>query len=278
MSRNSHTSHSASLIKLWKRALENRYLVVQISRREIAARYKGSMLGTAWAFLTPIIMLAIYTFVFSIVFKARWDTGSSELTPHFALLLFSGLIVHGFFAEIISNSPNLIVSNANFVKKVIFPIDLLSVSSVGTAFYNSAVSVLVLMLAYAVLNGVIHPTSILVVIILLPLGILGVGISWFLSSMGVYVRDLHQAMGLITSALLFLAPVFYPITALPEEHRWLLMINPLTFIIEEFRAVIIWGNMPDWRGLVIYYAIATAVAKVGYYWFQKTRKGFADVL
>ena len=275
---NPHAVQSASLIALIKSLWSNRHLIVQMTRREVVGRYKGSVLGLVWSFLTPILMLAVYTFVFSVVFKARWGIDTDESKTQFALILFVGLIVHGLFAEVLNRAPSLILSNVNYVKKVIFPLETLPVIAMGAALFHTFISMTVLLIAFVIFNGYLHWTMIFTPLVLLPLVILTLGLAWMLASLGVFLRDVGQTVGIITTVMLFLAPVFYPITALPEEMRPWLMANPLTFIIEEARAVLILGRMPDWSGLGAYTLVATSVSWIGFFWFQKTRKGFADVL
>ena len=273
-----HAAQPTSLVALIESLWRNRHLIVQMTRREVVGRYKGSALGLAWSFLTPILMLAVYTFVFSVVFKARWGTDGDESKTQFALVLFVGMIVHGLFAEVLNRAPGLILSNVNYVKKVVFPLDVLPVIAMGAALFHASISLAVLLIAFALVNGYLHWTVIFIPVVLLPLVLLTLGVAWIFASLGVFLRDVGQTVGIITTMMLFLAPIFYPVTALPEDVRPLIMANPLTFIIEEARGVVILGRMPEWSGLGIYTLAATAVAWAGFAWFQKTRKGFADVL
>jgi lipopolysaccharide transport system permease protein len=236
------------------------------------------MLGILWPLLTPILMLSVYTFVFSVVFKARWAVDGDESKSQFAIVLFVGMIIHGFIAEALNSAPNLIVGHTNYVKKVIFPLEILSIVSIGTTLFHTLVSMCVLFAAALILNGHVPWTAVFTPLILLPLVVLGLGLSWLLASLGVFIRDISQTVTLLTTVLLFLSPVFFPVSALPEQYRIFVMANPLTFIIEQARAVVIWGHMPNWSGLGIYTAISATVAWAGYAWFQKTRKGFSDVL
>lgn len=256
----------------------HRQLILQMTKREVIGRYKGSFFGLAWSFFNPIFMLVIYTFVFSVVFKARWGMSSDEPKTEFALILFVGMIVHSILAESLNKAPGLIVSNVNYVKKVVFPLDMLPVISMGGVIFHVIISVFILLVASFVINGHLVWTIVFIPIVLAPLIILSLGLSWFLASLGVFFRDISQAMGIITTVLMFLSPVFYPITAVPDAFRSFILMNPLTFIIEQSREVLIWGHLPNWSGLGIYLLVALAIACAGYAWFQKTRKGFADVL
>ena len=250
-------------------------------KREVIGRYRGSFLGLLWTFVNPILMLAIYTFVFGVVFKIRLDPQSTDIYDDkfaFALLLFTGLILFNLFSECLSRSPGLVLANVNYVKKVIFPLEILPLVSLGSALFHAGISFLVLFTFMLVIDHPIHWTLIFLPIILLPLLLLILGLSWMLASIGVYVRDIGQFIGLILTMLLFLSPIFYPASALPESVRDYLFLNPLSFVIEQARAVTLYGQLPDWSGLVIYYMLASIVAWAGLMWFMKTRKGFADVL
>lgn len=275
---NPHALQPISLKSLLASLWRNRQLIFQMSKREVVGRYKGSAMGLLWSFFNPILMLAMYTFVFSVVFNARWGIGGEESKTDFAVVLFVGMIIHGLFAEVLSRAPSLILGNVNYVKKVIFPLDILPVISMGAALFHSFVSLLVLLVAFVFLNGYLHWTVIFIPLVISPLIILTLGLAWMLASLGVFLRDVGQSIGIVMTIALFCSPVFYPITALPEGYRFWLMANPLTFIIEQGRAVLIFGDLPNWTGLLAYTLVAVVIAWVGYAWFQRTRKGFADVL
>jgi lipopolysaccharide transport system permease protein len=276
---NPYAMQSVSLKALARSLWCNRQLIRQMTAREVVGRYKGSVMGLFWSFLNPVFMLMVYTFVFSVVFKARWGVGDVEETKtQFAMVLFVGMIVHGLFAEVLNRAPVLILANVNYVKKVVFPLEILPIVNTGAALFHSLVSLAVLLAAFVVFNGYLHWTAIFIPFVLLPLIILVLGLAWMLASLGVFLRDVGQTIGIITTVMMFLSPVFFPVTALPEEYRPIIMANPLTFIIEQSREVLIWGRLPDWSSLGIYTSVATVIAWAGYIWFQKTRKGFADVL
>jgi lipopolysaccharide transport system permease protein len=268
------TSVGAMFASLWR----NRDLILQLTSREILGRYRGSVMGLAWSFFNPLLMLLVYTFVFSVVFKARWGASGEESKADFAIVLFVGLIIHGLFADCVIRAPYLILANVNFVKKVIFPLEILGWVVLGSALFHSGISVVMLLTAQVVVKHTLPWTVVFLPLVILPLSLGIMGVCWVLSSMGVYLRDVGQTVGIFTTALMFLAPVFYPISALPEQYRSALLLNPLTFIIEESRRVVIWGELPDWRGLAIYTLISLLVAWLGFWWFQKTRRGFADVV
>lgn len=278
-SMNPHSRPSISPAALSGSLWRHRHLVAQLTRREVVGRYKGSAMGLLWSFLNPVFMLAIYTFVFSVVFKARWspaDTGES--TGQFALVLFVGLIVHGLVAEVLNRAPTLILGNVNFVKKVVFPLEILPAVALGSALFHGLVSLLVLAMALLAVHGAVPWTALYLPLILAPLLLMTLGLAWLLASLGVYLRDIGQTVALLTTVLMFVSPVFYPVDALPEAYRAYILANPLTFVIEQARAVLIWGDAPDWSGLGAYTLGAAGVAWAGFAWFQLTRRGFADVV
>lgn len=256
-----------------------RRLIGQLIRREVLGRYRGSLMGVAWSFLYPILMLAVYTFVFSVVFEAKWPgmlEGQSK--SRFALLLFIGVIAHGLLAEAITKAPALVVGSANYVKKVVFPLETLGWSLVGSAAFHAFVSILILLGAQWLFEGWVPLTAWWLPVILLPLGFFALGAAWLLAALGVFIRDIAQLSGVFATVLMFLAPVFYPIAALPEEYRAWVYANPLTVVIEQSRAALFAGTAPDPVIMLRYYAIAMAFMFFGYWWFQKSRRGFADVL
>lgn len=275
---NPHLARSTSITSLWQSLWGNRGLVYQMVKREVVGRYRGSVMGIVWSFFNPLFMLSVYTFVFSVVFKARWGVSGGESKVQFATILFVGMIVHGLFAEVLNRAPSLIPGNVNYVKRVIFPLEILPVVSLGSALFHSCISLCVLVCAIVLFNGSISWTAVLIPVVWFPLILATLGFAWMLASLGVFLRDVAQVIGIITTIFLFLSPVFYPLKAIPERYRTWILLNPLTFIIEQSRAVLIWGQRPDWLGLLLYLVVAFFVLWGGYWWFQKTRKGFADVL
>lgn len=257
--------------------VSNRQLIWQMTKREIIGRYRGSVLGLTWSFFHPLIMLAVYSFVFSVVFQARWNTGGGS-KAEFALALFVGMIVHSLMAECVNRAPGTILGNQSYVKKVVFPLEILPWISMGAALFHITVSLTVWAVFYLFINHTLHWTTLFAPLIFMPLILLTMGISWFLASTGVYLRDIGQITGVITTVLLFMSPVFYPASRLPEPYRTLLFLNPLTFVIEQMRDVLMWGELPNFTGLLIAFFVGSLVAWLGFVWFQKTRRGFADVI
>jgi len=276
---NPHTDKPTSFFSLIVSAWSHRQLIYQMVKRDIISRYRGSFMGIFWSVINPIFMLVVYTLVFSVVFKARWGAAAAPSSKtDFAVILFVGLITHALFAETLSRASTLVLSNVNYVKKVIFPLEILSIVSLCGVLFHTMISMLVLITAFFIFNGYLHWTLIFTPLVMLPLVFLTLGISWFLASLGVFVRDVGQTITILMTIAMFLSPVFYPISSLPAKIRPLIYVNPLTFIIEQARAVIIWGKYPDFIGLGCYTLVALIIMWLGYAWFQKTRKGFADVL
>jgi lipopolysaccharide transport system permease protein len=276
---NPHAAQPISPLALARSLWRNRQLIAQMTRRDVVGRYQGSAMGLAWSFLNPVFMLVVYTFVFSEIFKSRWGgIGGDDSKTQFAIVLFVGMIVLNLFSEVLNRAPALILSNVNYVKKVIFPLEILPIIAIGAALFHGLISLSVLLAAFILFNGYVHWTVVFLPVVLLPLVILITGLAWMLASLGVFLRDVGQTIAILTTVLTFLSPVFYPITAVPVRFRPFIMANPLTFIIEQAREVLIWGHWPNWTGLATYTLAAVAIAWAGYAWFQKTRKGFADVL
>jgi lipopolysaccharide transport system permease protein len=277
---NPHAHHPGTPVALASSLAKHASLIRQMARRDAVGRYKGSILGLAWSFFHPLLMLAVYTVVFGVIFRARWGSGPSTPSSNidFALILFVGMIVHGLFAEVLNRAPGLILANSNYVRRVVFPLEILVPVSLLSALLHTSISLLILAVALLLHHGSIPTTAVLLPVVMLPLLVLTLGLGWFLASLGVYVRDIGHIVGVVTTVLLFLSPMFYPIEAVPEGFRTAIRMNPLTLIMEQCREVLIWGRGPDWGALGLYLLGSLAIAFAGYWWFQSTRKGFADVL
>ncbi|AKH38053.1 MULTISPECIES: ABC transporter permease [Nitrosomonas] len=274
---NPHAARSISPFVLLNTLKTNRGLIYNLIKREVIGRYRGSIMGLLWSFFNPVLMLTVYTFVFSVVFKARW-VGGTESKTEFALVLFAGLMLFNLFAECLNRAPNLILGNVNYVKKVVFPLEILPFVAMGSAAFHLLISLFVWLAFYLIFFGIPQATIVLLPVLLIPFFLMTLGLSWFLASLGVYLRDVSQIIGVMMTALMFLSPIFYPIAALPEEYHLFMQISPLTFTVEQARDVMIWGKGLDWGAWAMYMLLAAIIAWFGFAWFQKTRKGFADVL
>ena len=256
----------------------NRHLIWQLAKREVAGRYKGSVFGLLWSFFNPLLMLAVYTFFFSVVFNSRWTPDSSEGKGDFAIALFVGLIIHTFIAECASKGPTLITSNPSYVKKIIFPLEIFPVVSALSALFHVMVSLVVLAAFMLILSGGIPITFLLFPLILIPLAIVGCAVGWLLAGLGVYIRDVSQTVGIIVMIMMYTSPVFFPLTMMPEKYRDLLYLNPMTLLMVQARKFMLWGQQPNYLLLAAYTVAALIAAWLCFAWFQKVRRGFADVL
>jgi lipopolysaccharide transport system permease protein len=273
---NAHPALIDTPYSLFMTIRRNRVLITRLAMRELTARWRGSMLGMTWSFVTPLLNLAVYGFVFSTVFHSRWSGALS--TTSFALILFTGLIGFSIFAECVNRSPGLVLENVSYVKKVIFPLEILPVVSLLAALVNAAFGFSILFVGALLIVGGLPWTVVMVPVVLAPYCLLILGITWVLSSLGVFLRDLRQLVSVLTSLLMFLTPVFYPLSSIPEKYRWVIMLNPLTLTLEQLRNVIFAGVLPEPGQFAISTATGLIAALLGYYLFMRTRKGFADVL
>lgn len=254
----------------------HRGLVIRLVRHEVAARYRGSVMGVVWSLLQPLLMLAVFTLIFGTVLKARWAGTGDNLD--FALVLFAGLLVFGVFGECLGRAPSLVTQRANFVKKVVFPLEILPWVSVGVALFNFAVGLIVWVAFWVAMNGAIHWTILFIPLVMLPIVFVGAGVGWLLGALGVFLRDLDQAVAPASMAILFLSPVFFDLASVPAEFRKWFFLNPMTFVIEQARSVMIAGQMPDWSALAIAVLSTYALAAAALGFFSRARSEFADAV
>ncbi|MEW9625038.1 ABC transporter permease [Rhodanobacter geophilus] len=257
--------------------MRNKSLVWELTKREVLGRYRGASFGMAWSVISPFLMLSVYAFAFGTVLKSRWphQTGGEH---SYAVILFVGLIVHGFFAECVSRASTLIVGNSNFVKRVVFPLDVLPWPMIFSALFHALLNAVVLVVLMLVLEHRLHPTLLFLPLILAPLVLFTLGVSWLLASLGVYFRDISQVMPVIVTAMLFLSSAIVPVSILPPPIQTLFYLNPLTFFIDQARLVVLAGGLPNWTALAFATVGGVLVAWLGHAWFMATRRGFADVL
>lgn len=251
-------------------------LIAELVKREFSGRYRGSSAGILWAFLQPLFLLAVYTLAFGVILQARW--GGTGDSVEFAFLLFSGLIVFNAFSECLNRAPTLIVGHPNFVKKVVFPLEILSWVVTITVLLHALIGTGIWLLGYLLLFGLPHPTFLLFPFVLLAFFPVLLGIGWLLSALGVILRDIGQITGLVSHILLFLTPIFYSIESAPSFLRPLFWINPLTFLVEQYRNILYFGRWPDLPGLLLYFMAAQAFAWLSLKFFRRLRPNFADLL
>ena len=256
----------------------HRSLIAQFTQREVEGRYRSSLLGLGWSFVNPLVLLLVYTFVFGVVFKQRWPGMVSDNLTQFGLVLFAGLIMFGLFSECVTRAPGLIVSTPNYVKRVVFPLEFLPVSVLGSAMFHAAISLTVLLGIHLALGGAAHWTWLLIPLTLLPIAMVSLAFVWVLSSLGVFLRDLGYTVTLVVQVLFFVTPIFYPIDAIPEPIRRYVYYNPLTGAIQSLRSVIFAGTAPEWTSWLLSLAAGLASMLLGYAWFMRTRRAFGDVI
>jgi len=261
-------------LHLW----QYRYLIYQFTWREVTGRYKGSFIGLGWSFIQPLVMLCVYTFVFSVIFKAKWGAGPDEGRAAFALTLFMGMITFGIFAEAANSAPLLVLSNVNYVKKVVFPLEILPFANLLSSLINALFSLVVLLVGILIVYHRIHWTVILLPLVWLPLIFFTLGCGYFLASLGVFIRDVSTTVSILTTILFFLTPIFYPVTAIPQRFRFFFQINPLAVFVEDSRRVVLWGIPPDWSWFFCGLIFSVLVFVFGFAWFMKSKKAFADVI
>ncbi len=252
-------------------------LVKELTRRDILGRYRGASFGLLWSLFGPLMILAIYSLAFGQIFKSRWQQAPGE-DAAFGIVLFLGIIVHGFFAECLSRAPRLMIDNANYVKRVIFPLHVLPWSVVLSALFHMAMNMLVFVVLSALVYDRASPLLFLVPVVLAPLVLLTVATTWVVASLGVYVRDINQATPVVVTALFFLSSAIVPVHTLSPRYQAIFHLNPLTFFIDQVRNVALWGRPPDWVGLAQYAVVALVAVYLAHAWFRTTSKGFADVL
>lgn len=268
-------------VNLWsllRSVATHRELILRLAAREVTQRFQGSLLGVAWMVLTPLLTAAVFTFVFSAVFQTRWG-GTTPTGPFdFAILLLVGMAVHGIFAEAVGRAPVLILSQASYVTKVVFPIEVLPVVVVLSSLVNAVMTITIVLVGQFLLNGVFHWTAVFWPVVIAPYLIFVAALVMFFAACGVFLRDLSQIVTLLVTVTLFLTPIFYPLDAVPGAFRTLMRLNPLTSIVEQSRTVIVYGGLPDFGSLALYTLCALAALALSFWLFQRLRPGFADVL
>jgi lipopolysaccharide transport system permease protein len=255
--------------------LKNRLLYFRLVSRDVSLRYKGSVLGFMWSMINPLALLAVFSFVFGVVMHARWGEAGG---PNFSLVIYSGLVLFIFLSDVVNKAPLLIIQNDNYVKKVVFPLEILPSVVTGGALVNLFFALTILLLGQLFVTGSIPWTWVFVPFVIVPFVLLGLGVVYILSSLGVYLRDIAQITGIVVMVLMYMSPILYPADMVPVQYRDWLFINPLTLPVNQLREVTLYGHLPDWTGLALYSFGAYVVVVVGFWWFWRTKNGFADVL
>lgn len=257
-------------------ATEHAGLVRSLVRRELMSRYKGSLGGLAWSIVTPLVMIAIFTLIFSGIFQARFGSGGGHL--NFALYLFCGLLPWIAFSEGVQRSTAVLIENVNLIKRVVFPVEALPVTVVLAAVCQQMLGTAALLLAAVLIEGRLHITALLLPVLLVPQLLAALGLGWLMASLGVFLRDMTQFNQLFLQAWMYLTPIFYPEEMIPERFVWLVKFNPMAPLVRSYRRILLDGRMPDWKGLSVTLVFALVCFLFGYWWFERTKKAFVDVI
>ncbi|HEU0177185.1 MAG TPA: ABC transporter permease [Blastocatellia bacterium] len=271
---------SGAKIPLWRPAAallgEHRGLVRSMARRDFTSRYKGSVIGLAWAIITPAVMIIIFTVIFSGLFHARF--GAQEGHLRFALYLYCGLLPWIAFSDGVLRSTTSLTDNVNLVKRVVFPTEALPVNLALSGIAQQMLGTIVLLALALILEHTIRPTALLLPLLLVPQFLVTSGLGWLMASLGVFIRDMPQVNQLSLMAWMYLTPIFYPENQIPTRYHWMVNLNPMAPLIRSYRRILLEGSAPDWRGLVVTMTFALFCFIIGYWWFQRTKKAFADIL
>ena len=272
-------AHFAGPLELIRCLARNRRLIGQFTRRDLLGRYRGSYLGMLWSFLNPLLLLAIFTVVFGVIFKGKLLEHRAEGPADFALAMFAGLIVFNYFSECITRAPNLIMMNTNYVTKIVFPLEILPVTTVLASLVHTLVSLIPLWIGVLLLDGHLPRTILVWPVLLLPLCAFNLGIVWLVSALGVFLRDLNEIVVAVVQILLYASAIFYPITTdkLGDFYP-IVRYNPVAFLVEQSRLLAVYGDSINWPG----YGWTTLVSLVfmlgGYTVFMRVKHVFADVI
>jgi lipopolysaccharide transport system permease protein len=267
-----------SFLGIFTRLFGYRELIVGLTRREIFGRYRGSYFGILWSFLTPLITLSVYLLVFGFVFKSRFGYTAQESATDFGLALFCGLNLFNMFAEVLTRSSGLILQHPNYVKKVVFPLEIIPISATGSALFHCLMAYVPMIALLVIFHTAVPFSALFIPVYLLPLTILALGVSWGVAALGVFIRDLQLFLTSVVTVLMFLSAVFYPLQAVPSQLRIWIYLNPLAGFLDSARKSIVWGMAPDWMAYFVFFAWAISALFLGYLVFSRSKRAFADVI
>jgi lipopolysaccharide transport system permease protein len=283
-----HATHSANKNIPWQQVLlpwqiarhlrQCGELIAQLTKRDVLSRYRGSYLGALWSLLRPLSMLAVYTVVFGYIFESKLGARPDESKLDFTLALFCGLVLFEFFAESIGRAPTLVLSSPNYVTKVVFPLEILPVSAIGAALVHLLISFVPLIIGLWVAHGFVPLTIVYLPLILLPLILLCLGLSWFLASLGVFIRDINAVVPVALVVVMYASAIFYSISRVPPKLLPIVLYNPLALVIDQARNAVLWGIAPVWGRFTLALIACFAVMVIGYAFFMRTKNAFADVI
>jgi homopolymeric O-antigen transport system permease protein len=271
---------SSAKIPLWQPAMallsEHRGLVRSMVRRDLSSRYKGSVIGPAWAVITPVVMIVIFTAIFSGIFGLRFGAQGGHLS--FATYLFCGLLPWIAFSDGVQRSTTSLTDNVNLVKRVVFPTEALPVNLALSGIAQQLIGTVVLLTVALILEHTIRPTALLLPLLLVPQFLVTAGLGWLMASLGVFIRDMPQINQLTLMTWMYLTPIYYPENIIPPKYQWMVNLNPMAPLVRNYRRILLEGMAPDWRGLGVTTVFALVCFVFGYWWFQRTKKAFADIL
>lgn len=271
---------SSAKIPLWRPAWtllsEHRGLIRSMVLRDLTSRYKGSVMGMSWAIITPAVQIVIFTVIFSGIFSARFGDQGGHL--RFAVYLFCGMLPWIALSDGVLRSTTSLTDNINLVRRVVFPLEALPVNLAFSALMQQLLGTIVLLIAALLMQGTLHTTAFWMPVLLIPQLLATIGLGWLMASLGVFIRDMAQVNQLALQACMYLTPILYPENLVPPNYRWLVDLNPMAPLIRSYRWTLLEGKVPDWRGLGFTMAFGLICFTFGYWWFQRTKKAFADVL
>lgn len=261
--------------------VENAPLIATLVKRDFVSRYRASAVGLLWSFIQPAFMLGVYTVTFSLIMNVRF--GAENSPSSFVLYLFCGMLPWMAFSEALARSSTVILDNANFVKKLVFPTQILPVNMMLSALLTEGIGMIIFVLAIFMFRHSLHSTIVFLPLVLIPQVLLTLGLGWILASFTVFIRDLANFIHLILTAWLFLTPIFYPEAIvlqanMPNSFKRLFLMNPMFTIVSNYRRIFLDGKAVDFRALILLTAVSLVIFWMGYAWFYRTRKSFADVL
>lgn len=251
-------------------------LIGNFVKRDLLARYKGSTMGVCWSVVQPIVMLILYTYVFSTILKVR--VGPADGTGIFAIYLFCGMLPWNAFQEAVSRSATVVLDNANLIKRTVFPAEILPIYIVASGLVNELIGLGVLLVAVLLTAKTLSPVLLFLPVVLLLQGAFTLGLAWIIAAINVFLRDVGQLLGMALTLWLFLTPVFYPPSLVPPSLKWVLLINPMMWVVESYRSVILRGTMPSLTGLLALALCASIAFVAGRLLFRRMQGAFADVI
>lgn len=261
----------------WRPIAASIDLALSLSRRDVLSRYRGSLLGFTWSFISPLFLLVIYTFIFGVVLKNEWP-GSRGGIGGFAVMLFCGLIPFNFFNEALTRGSQSIVSSPNFVKRIAFPTAILPLVTIFSALFHACMSLVILIGMNFLFTGALPLSSLLAPVVILPLVVFAAAANLVCATIGVFVRDVGHLLGILFSMLLFASPIFYPASMFPENLQWIAFVNPIAYGASNLRKILVLGEGLHWGVWGLFMLVSFLALAVANAYHQRLKARFADVL